>query len=73
MWKAQSIGRGAEKARKVLERDYKDDMDITTGIKLVLKALKAGERDASVEDLEIAIVRKSGFERLSTEDIKKSS
>ncbi len=72
-WRAQAIGRGAEKARKVLEREYKDDMDVAAGIKLILKALRAGERDAGIEDLEIAVVKKSGFERLSNEDIKKNA
>jgi proteasome alpha subunit len=69
-WKAQAIGRGAEKARKVLEREYKDSMEATAGIKLVIKALRAGERDASNENLEIAMVKAGGFKRLGPEDIK---
>ncbi len=69
-WQAQAIGRGAEKARKVLERDYKEGMDVASGVKLILKALKAGEREAGVENLEISIVKSGGFKRLSTEDIK---
>lgn len=69
-WNAQAIGRGAEKARKVLERDYKDNMDVSSGVKLIIKALRAGEREASVENLEIAIIKADGCKRLGPEDIK---
>ena len=69
-WKAQAIGRGAEKARKVLEKDYKDNMDVPAGVKLILKALRAGEKDASTENIEIAVIKSGGFKRLSPEEIK---
>lgn len=70
-WKAQAIGRGAEKARKVLEREYKDDLSVSAGIKLILKALKAGEKNARPENIEIAVIDKHGFKRLGPEDMKK--
>jgi proteasome alpha subunit len=69
-WKAQAIGRGADKSRKVLEREYREDMDAQAGVKLVLKALKAGEKDARPENLEIAVVSSTGFKRLGPGDMK---
>lgn len=70
-WKAQAIGSGAEKARKVLERDYKDDMDVPVGIKLLLKAIKSGEKDTGSNKLEVAVITRDKFKRLTPEDIKK--
>jgi len=70
-WKAQAIGRGAEKARKALESSYNDNMDVDSGIKLILKAIRAGEKEASAEELEIAVITRDKFKRLTPEDIKK--
>ena len=72
-WKAQAIGRGAEKVRKVLETSYKDGMDAPAGIRLLLKAIRAGEKDASPENLEVAVITKDNFRRLSPEDIRKNA
>ncbi|UCD02961.1 MAG: archaeal proteasome endopeptidase complex subunit alpha, partial [Candidatus Aenigmatarchaeota archaeon] len=71
-WKAQAIGRGAEKARKVLEREYKEGMDVNAGIKLLLKALRAGEKDASADNLEVAVITEKKYKRLTPEEIKKA-
>lgn len=67
-WKAQAIGRGAEKARRILNKEYKDNMDIKTGLKLLLKALKAGEKDATSENIEVVIQEKSKSRKLTSED-----
>ncbi len=72
-WKAQAIGRGAEKVRKVLEKDYKDGMDVPAGIKLILKAIRAGEKEAGPENLEVAVMYKDRFRRLTAEDIRKNA
>jgi len=72
-WKAQAIGRGAEKVRKALESGYKDGMDVPAGIRLLLKAIKAGEKDAGPENLEVAVITKGNFRRLSPEDIRKNA
>jgi proteasome alpha subunit len=69
-WKAQAIGRGADKARKVLQKDYKDSMDVESGVKLILKALRTGEKENGNEDVEIALIQKDGFKRLGPEEIK---
>jgi proteasome alpha subunit len=70
-WKAQAIGRGAEKARKVLEKDYKEDMEAPAAVKLILGALRAGEKEAGTENVEIAVIDTKGFNYLSPEEIKK--
>ncbi len=72
-WKAQAIGRGAEKAKKVLEKDYKEGMDTTAGVRLILSALMAGEKETGMESVEVAIVNEKGFKYLSPEEIKKYS
>jgi proteasome alpha subunit len=70
-WKAQAIGRGAEKAKKILDRDYKDGLEEKEGIKILLKALKAGEKTLTPERIEVMVVKKSKVDKLSREEIKK--
>jgi len=70
-WKAHAIGRGADKAKKVLNRGYKDGMKTEDGIKLLLKALKTGEKNATADNMEIVVVRKDGMKTISKEEMKK--
>lgn len=70
-WKAQVIGRGAEKARKVLVNGYKENMDEKTGVQLLLKALQTGEKVVSTKNLEAVVVRKSGIEKVTLREPKK--
>ena len=49
-WKAQAIGRGAEKARNMLTKEYKDNLDMKSGAKLLLKILKASDKEAKPEN-----------------------
>jgi len=70
-WKAQAIGRGADKAKKTLSKGYKDGMKADDAIKLLLKALKAGEKGASAENAEVAVVKKDGIKLLSKDEVKK--
>lgn len=75
-WKAQAIGRGAEKARKVLEKDFRDNMDTASGVKLILDALSTGEKgekETGDENVEVAIITANGFRYLTPEEIKKYS
>ncbi len=72
-WKAQSIGRGADKAKKVLEKDYKDGLDVKDAIKLLIKAMKAGEKGVSKENLEIVVIKKSKIDKLNKEELSKLS
>lgn len=70
-WKAQAIGRGAEKAKKILEKEYKDGLDKQAGLKLFLKAMKVAEKTATAETTEVMFVTKNSAKRLSFEEIKK--
>ncbi|MBI4181722.1 MAG: archaeal proteasome endopeptidase complex subunit alpha [Candidatus Aenigmarchaeota archaeon] len=71
-WKAQAIGRGADKTKKVLEKDYKDGLDKEKGLKLILRALKAGEKETGPEHVEVMYVTATGTTRVSREEIRRS-
>lgn len=62
-WKAQAIGRGAENALKILRKSWKENLTQEQGLVLALKALKAGEKDAKIEELEVAVITKDGFRK----------
>jgi len=70
-WKAQAIGRGAEKAKKVLGSDYKKGMTTKDGLKLLVKVLKAGEKGIGKEGIEIAVVTEKGIRKISPAEIEK--
>lgn len=69
-WKAQAIGRGADKAKSILTKEYKDGMDKNAGIKLLLKVLKASDKEAKPETVDMVFVGKSGIEKISVNKIK---
>ena len=71
-WKAQAIGRGAEKAKKVLQKEYKDGLDHERGLKVLLKALQAGEKDVTPETTEVMLVTKNKATRLTEAEIRKA-
>ncbi len=62
-WKAHVIGRGSEKSVKVLRKEWKEGLDEKSAIKLILKALRAGEKDAKVQEVELAVVDGDGFRK----------
>lgn len=62
-WKAQAIGRGAEQALKVLRKFWKENLTQEQALKLAVKALRAGEKDAKLEEVEIAVITKDGFKK----------
>lgn len=70
-WKAQAIGRGADKAKKILNRGYKDSMTIDDGIRLLLRALKTGEKTVTSSNVEVVVVKKDEIKTLSKEELKK--
>jgi proteasome alpha subunit len=70
-WKAQAIGRGAEKAKKVLEKEYKDGMDEKAAIKLLIKAMKAGEKTVTKESVDLVVVRKSSVKKVPEAELEK--
>jgi proteasome alpha subunit len=70
-WAAQAIGRGADKARKVLISGYREGMDEKAGTQLLMKAMKASEKNASAKTVEAVVVRKSGIKRIALKETAK--
>lgn len=67
-WNAQAIGRGATEALKVLKKGWKEGLSEDEAVKLVLEALKAGEKEAKLSEIELAVINESGFKKYSAED-----
>lgn len=70
-WKAQAIGRGGQKAKVLLNKSHRDGMPVEEGIKLLVKAMKSGEKIVNPENAEIVIVRKNKVERLTRNQLAK--
>ncbi len=68
-WKAQAMGRGAEKAKRILKSRFRDGMSSKEGLKLLVDALKAGEKSVSKENMEIAVITRKGFRKISGDTI----
>ena len=60
-WKAQAIGRGVETAKKVLEKEWKENMEKDKAISLALKAITKSEKNLTKENIEITIIDKDGL------------
>jgi proteasome alpha subunit len=70
-WKAQAIGRGAAKARPILTKGHKDGMSVDDASKLLVKALKAGEKGISPDNVDVVVVRKNKVEKLGRQQLAK--
>ncbi len=70
-WNAQAIGRGAEKTRKTLIAGWKENMDIKAGAQLLIKALKAGVKEAGIENIGAVYVTKGNIEKIALKESKK--
>ena len=69
-WKAQTIGRGADKAKKVLNTDYREGMDLKAGVQLLVKAMKAGEKSVKLERIDAILVKKDLIEKITLKPTK---
>jgi proteasome alpha subunit len=69
-WKAQAIGRGADKAKKVLNTGYKEGMDLKVGVQLLVKAMKAAEKSAKLENMNAVFVTKGMVEKITLKPAK---
>ena len=72
-WQAQAVGRGADKAKKILTTGYKADMGEAEATKLLVSALNAAEKEAEADggaNVEVVVVRKNGTKVVSGKDIK---
>jgi len=60
-WQAQTIGRGAPEALKILKKGWKGGLSEEDAIKLGIQALKAGEKGVKIQEVELAIINDKGF------------
>ena len=73
-YKATAIGAGASSAMEVLEKEYKDDLNIDSAILLALKSLKkamGSEFDSKKVEVAVALMKTKRFEKLSPEEVEK--
>jgi len=70
-WKAQSIGRGADRAKKILTTGHKDGMDLKAGVQLFVKAMKAAEKSAKLENINAVFIKKGLVEKITLKATKK--
>ena len=73
-YKATSIGRNSEKAKKVLTDHYRDDINLDEAVGLAVDAIKdAAEEEISTENINIAVIPLDTkvFRILSEEELKK--
>ncbi|MFH1978132.1 MAG: archaeal proteasome endopeptidase complex subunit alpha [Candidatus Aenigmatarchaeota archaeon] len=71
-WKAQAIGKEGEKIKTVLNKSYKDGMDLKAGLALMTKAISAGEKKRlTPETFEVTIITKDGVSKISKEELAK--
>jgi len=70
-WYAHALGRGSAISRKILEKEYKQNMSEENAKKLVIKCLKASEKKVNKDNLEIGIVKNGKFRLLKKDEISK--
>jgi proteasome alpha subunit len=70
-WKAYAIGKGAVVANKILRKRWKEKMDEKEALKLAKEIILKSEKEASLKALDIAVIKKNKFKRLSLEEVKK--
>jgi proteasome alpha subunit len=70
-WNAVAIGKGREDTSKHLEENYDEDLSEDEAVKLAVNALKEGEEDIELKNVELAVVNgEEEFKRLSPEDLE---
>jgi proteasome alpha subunit len=67
------LGGDAESIRERLESGYTENGSLTAALKIALSALKGGDRELAVSDLEVAVLERDGkrrcFSRLTDEAV----
>ncbi len=70
-WYAHSLGRGSSVARKILEKEYKQNMSEDSAMKLVVKCLRESEKKLSKDNVEFGIVKNGKFKLFSKDEVGK--
>lgn len=69
--KAGAIGKNRSRAIQNLERRYKDGLSIDDGLSIIISTLREGyDGEVNETNIEIAILKNTGFELLTPEQIK---
>jgi len=70
-WKAQAIGKEGDKAKALLNKEYRDNMDLKVGLRLMIKALSlTAKRKVAPEMFDILLVKKDKSEKITPEKMK---
>ena len=70
-WNAVAIGKGGGEAREHLQEEWEEDLSQDEAIDLALEALKAGEDDIELKNVELGTVSKEErFERVSPSELE---
>jgi len=70
-WKATAMGKNYISGKTFLEKRYKDDIELEDAIHTAILALKESfEGQMTPENIELGVVTKDGFRRLSVNEVK---
>lgn len=71
-WKAAALGEGRNEIMDILEKEHKDNLPEDECVLLALKAMgKVMKKKIDANKIEVAVVTKSGFKKLSEEELNK--
>ncbi len=71
-WKAAALGEGRNEIMDILEKEHKDNLPEDECVLLALKAMgKVMKKKIDANKIEIVVVTKSGFKKLSEEELNK--
>ncbi|MFB6182782.1 MAG: archaeal proteasome endopeptidase complex subunit alpha [Candidatus Nanohaloarchaea archaeon] len=69
-WNAHAIGKGGEEAREHLQEKWEENLEEEEAIQLAVEALKAGEEDIEISNVEMSLVNEENdFHRLTPEEL----
>lgn len=71
-WQAYAIGRGGAIANKIFKQKWKRDMSENDAIKLALDVMTKTEKERKESSIDIAIIKKDKFKKLTEEEIKQN-
>lgn len=70
-WNAVAIGKGREDTKEHLEEEWEEGLEEDEAVNLAVNALKEGEEDIELKNVELSIVNGEGkFQRLTAEDLE---
>jgi len=72
-YKAKTVGMNSDEANKILEKGYKDNMDLKKSIKLAVDAFKkALGKEFSYDRLETSIITPKGTQEIDSKELSKN-